>query len=318
MPNKPPVREESSASRLRLGEAIRPREVAGYVANLATESHHSFGPVIYTIVVAHLTECPPIRLAPEKPENRTVVRQPRPTHVPLYTAPSFYITGRQRLSPGAILLAIVAAGFALSAVLYALGHAGHVHFHSGAPGADRSATGIAGPGSAASQKDDDDPNQVDTIVLGGPDEAPVPAQPGDHVSTVHPTILIHLPRTGDAVGYIPNTPAGRLLYNWLAAFNQPNYTGLANALPPFGLGSATEAQMELRQQTGGFTLLSAKEVRPGILVFRLRDQTPSGTEALGTLRVRSNSNPAAIASFSLRGVPSPHKNTTTAVAALSH
>jgi hypothetical protein len=268
--------------------------------------------------VANLTEYPPIRLAPGKPENRTLVRQPRPTHVPLYTAPSFYITGRQPLSPAAILLAIVAAGLALCTVLYALGHTRHTRFRSGAPGADRSASGIAGPSSAAGQKDDDDPNQVDTIVLGGPDEAPMPAQPGDHVSTVHPTILIHLPRSGDQVGYIPNTPAGQLLYNWLAAFNQPSYPALANALPTFVLGSATEAQMELRRQTGGFTLLSAKEVRPGILVFRLRDQTPSGTEALGTLRVRSNSNPAAIASFSLRSIPSPRRTPTTAVAALSN
>jgi hypothetical protein len=63
--------------------------------------------------------------------------------------------------------------------------------------------------------------------------------------------------------------------------------------------------MELRAQTGGFSLLSAKEVQPGVLVFRLRDETPSPTEFLGTLQVRSNSNPATIASFSLRAVPSP-------------
>ena len=101
---------------------------------------------------------PPIRLAPGKPEDR------RPL-----TAPSFYITGRQPLSPRAILLAIVIAADALSLVLYV------------------------------------------------------------------------------------------------------------------ALASATAAQMELRRQTGGFSLLSAKEVQPGVLVFRLRDETPSATEALGTL-----------------------------------
>jgi hypothetical protein len=62
--------------------------------------------------------------------------------------------------------------------------------------------------------------------------------------------------------------------------------------------------MELRQQTGGFSLLSAKEVQPGVLVFRLRDETPSATEALGTIQVLPNSKPATIASFSLRAVPS--------------
>ena len=35
-----------------------------------------------------------------------------------------------------------------------------------------------------------------------------------------------------------------------------------------------------QQQTGGVNLLSAKEVQPGVLVFRIRDQTPEGVEAL--------------------------------------
>jgi hypothetical protein len=119
------------------------------------------------------------------------------------------------------------------------------------------------------------------------------------------------------VGFIPNSPAGHLLYNWLGAFNQASDPALANALPTFALASAVAAQMELRRQTGGFSLLSAKEVQPGILVFRLRDQAPSATEALGTLRVRPNSNPATIASFSLRAVPSPRQNPTAGTAPLS-
>lgn len=106
------------------------------------------------------------------------------------------------------------------------------------------------------------------------------------------------------MGFIPNSPAGHLLYNWLAAFNKADYPALADALPNVALASATAAQMELRWQTGGFLLLSAKEVLPGVLVFRLRDQTPSQTEVLGTLQVRPKSNPATIASFSLRAVPS--------------
>jgi hypothetical protein len=225
------------------------------------------------------------------------MQRPLPTDLPRLTGPSFYITGRQPLSPGAILLAIVAAVAALSLVLYALSHGS---------GAGRSA-----------HKDDDDPDQIDTIVLGDPADAPVPARPGDHVSPVHPTIIVRLPRWGDQVGLIPETPAGHLLYNWLAAFNQASYPALANALPNFALASATGAQMELREQTGGFSLLSAKEVQPGVLVFRLRDQTPSATEVLGTLQVRPNSNPASIASFSLRAVPSSRHDSTTGAAPLS-
>jgi hypothetical protein len=213
--------------------------------------------------------------------------------------PSFYLTGRQPLNPGAILLAIVAAAGALSLVLYALSHTGHPQFRSGT---DRSANA-----NSAADKEDDDPNQVDTIVLGDPGDAPMPARPGEHVSPVHPTIIVHLPRWGEQVGFIPNSPAGQLLYNWLAAFNQASYPALVNALPTITPAAATSAQMELRRQTGGFSLLSAKEVLPGVLVFRLHDQTPNATEVLGTLQVRPNSKPAEIASFSLREVAAPQQ-----------
>jgi hypothetical protein len=228
------------------------------------------------------------------------MEQPLATGVPALSAPRFYITGRQPLRPAAIVLAIVAAVAALSSVLYALGHNEHAHFPSGAEGSASAASATA---SDADHKDD--PSQIDTIVLGDPADAPVPARRGNHVSPVHATILVRLPRFGDQVGLIPDTVAGRLLYDWLAAFNQASYPALGNALPNVALASAAAAQIELRQQTGGFNLLSAKEVQPGVLVFRLRDQTPSAIEALGTLQVRSNSSPASIASFSLRAVASP-------------
>jgi hypothetical protein len=228
------------------------------------------------------------------------MQQTLPTGVPTPTAPRFYITVRQPLRPGAILLAIVAAVGALFLVLYAQNH-GHGHLASDNSGAARSS---AAPG-ADPADDKDDPSQIDTIVLGDPADAPVPARKGDHVSPVHPTILVRLPRFGDQVGLIPDSPAGRLLYGWLAAFNQASYPALGNALPNVALSSATAAQIELRQQTGGFNLLSAKEVQPGLLVFRLRDQTPQATEVLGTLQMLPDSNPASIASFSLRSVPRP-------------
>jgi hypothetical protein len=230
------------------------------------------------------------------------MQQRLPTGVPAPTAPRFYITGRQPLRPAAILLAIIAAAVALTVVLYALEHTGHVHLKADSSGRSSSAA-------AATPDDKDDPNQVDTIVLGDPADAPVPARKGDYVSPVHPFVIVHLPRFGDQVGLIPDSPAGRLLYAWLAAFNQASYPALANVLPNPALASATAAQIELRQQTGGFNLLSAKEVQPGVLVFRLRDQTPEATEFLGTLQMRPDSNPAAIASFSLRAVFSaPHQN----------
>ena len=232
-----------------------------------------------------------------------------PNEVPVIAAPRFYITGPQPLHPGAILLAIVIAAGVLSAVLYALGQTRRAYLKPDSGGAARSANATSG--AAPADDDKDDPDQIDTIVLGDPSDAPVPARRGDHVSPVHPTILVHLPRFGDQVGLIPDSPAGRLLYEWLAAFNQTTYPALVRALPVATPEAVVATELELRKQTGGFSLLSAKEVQPGVLVFRLRDQTPSAGEVLGTLQMLPNSNPAAIASFSLRVLPSTHKDVPT-------
>jgi len=47
------------------------------------------------------------------------------------------------------------------------------------------------------------------------------------------------------VGLIPATPAGHLLYEWLAAFNQASYPALGNALPTVALADAAAAQSRL-------------------------------------------------------------------------
>lgn len=200
----------------------------------------------------------------------------------LPAGPRFYVTPRRRLGAGSLLLASLIAFGVLLAVSHALSHA-------------------RVPGGSAGD-DDDDPSRVDTIYLGGPNEAPVAARPASRPITVHPFVVVHLPRSGDQFGQIPDVPAGRLLYAWLAAFNGPDPSALTRALPTSDADLAEAAQVELRRQTGGFTLLSAKEIQPGVLVFRLHDQTPSATEVLGTLQVSPGSSPARIASFSLRAV----------------
>ena len=231
------------------------------------------------------------------------MQQPPPTPTRIHTSPSFYLTSPQPLRPGVILLAFAAALAALCSFAYAINHARHARLLP-----DGSGNASSARGSAAGDDKDDDPNQIDTIVLGDPADAPVPAHHGNHVSPVHPTILIVLPREGAQTGLIPDSPAGHLLYNWLAAFNHASSSELADALPSAAPTLATAAQLALRRQTGGFNLLSAKEVQTGILVFRLRDQTPAAGEVLGTLQVRPDSSPAAIASFSLRAVDPPHQD----------
>lgn len=226
-----------------------------------------------------------------------VVTESRPQSVP-----SFSVMARQPMRPSAVLLAVMIAGGALSMVAMGLGHGSAKHFRSDEGGSAARTGGGFSSSSSHADDDDDDPSQVDTIVLGDAGDAPVPAKKGQRISNVHATVIVHLPRFGEQSGLIPDSPAGHLLYRWLAAFNQNSYSDLEDALPNDAVAATAAAQMELRAQTGGFNLLSAKEVQPGLIVFRLRDQTPEAREVLGTLYMRPKSNPAAVASFSLRAV----------------
>lgn len=222
-------------------------------------------------------------------------------------APRFYVTPRQRLGVGPLVVAVVLACVCLAAVSYALRRSHRAG--AWADGGGGPQAGGHGFGAGSADDDDDDPSRMDTIYLGGPNEAPVANRPGGHASTVHPFRVIHLPSTGEQVGQIPDTPAGQALYRWLADFNSKDVSGAARALPVPESGSAEDAEVALREQTGGFTLVSAKEVEAGLLVFRLHDQSAAATEVLGTLRVRPGSNAASIASFSLRAVaPAPTKH----------
>ncbi|AFL86459.1 hypothetical protein Terro_0108 [Terriglobus roseus DSM 18391] len=235
------------------------------------------------------------------------------TGAPARRAPSFQIIERKPPRPAAILLAFVMAASVASAVAYGLNHSKAARLADGRSSAARDPN--EKPGDTPHEDDkDDDPSQVDTIVLGDAADAPVPARRKDHISPVHATILVHLPRFGPQAGLIPDTPSGRLLYSWLAAFNQGSDTALEQAVPNVAPVYSAAAQMVLRAQTGGFNLLSAKEVQPGVLVFRLRDQTPAGNEVLGTLQMRAKSDPPAIASLSLRAVPSTKPNAVAATA----
>lgn len=219
-----------------------------------------------------------------------------------YSAPRFYVSERQPLRRGSVVFAVLLAAAVLYAVSYSLRHNGQVR-----AGADQDEPTRASAEAATSKPpaddEDDDPNQIDTIVLADPADAPVPARKDNHVSPVHPTILVKLPRSGSQAGMIPDSPAGHLLYNWLAAFNQASGPGLVQALPTLASDDVVAAQLEVRKQSGGFGLLSAKEIQPGLIVFRMHSQIPPTYEVLGTLQMRKDSNPAEVASFSLRSVP---------------
>ncbi len=224
--------------------------------------------------------------------------------------PRFYVTPTQRFNPVPVFLAFVIALGCLFAVLYALNHSGHAH--PSASEARGSQPGKEGSADNSAEDEEDDPSRVDTFYLGDPSEAPVATRPPGRANAVHPFVVVHLPSSGSQVGQIPDTTAGRLLFDWLAAFNGKDRSAFGRALPTPEVGLTEAAQVELRRQTGGFTLVSASEVQPGVLVFRLHDQTTSANEILGTLQVSPDSNPASIASFSLGAFPhtqTPHSQT---------
>jgi hypothetical protein len=234
------------------------------------------------------------------------MEQPLPTRVPPRAAPSFYIAGHSRPHPTAVLFAIlIAVGGA-----WLIGQGLRNSRRARQAREDAFASRSASSGAPDKDNDKDDPNQVDVIVLGDAADAPVPARKGDRSgpTDVHPTIMIRLPRYGNESGLIPDTPTGHLLYQWLAAFNQGSLLALEHVLPNDAAFSTAAAQMALRVQTGGFYLMSAKEAAPGVIVFRLHDQTPDFNEVLGTLQMRPDSKPPTIASFSLRAIPTTHKS----------
>jgi hypothetical protein len=234
------------------------------------------------------------------------MEQPLPNRVPPRAAPSFYIAPHSRPRPAAVLFALlIAVGGA-----WLIGHGLRNSRRARQAREDAFASRSGSSGAPDKDNEKDDPNQVDVIVLGDAADAPVPARKGDRSgpTDVHPTIMIRLPRYGNESGLIPDTPTGHLLYQWLAAFNQGSLLALEHVLPNDAEFSTAAAQMALRVQTGGFYLMSAREAAPGVIVFRLHDQTPDFNEVLGTLQMRPGSNPAVIASFSLRAIPTTHKN----------
>ncbi len=229
------------------------------------------------------------------------MQQPLTPEPVRFAAPSFHLTEQKFLDPKSILLATAAASALLCLMSNSLGNTKQMHLHS-----QDSSTGQGptNPTNTGRDSSNDDPSQIDTVYLGDPADAPIPARSRGYVATVHPFIVVHLPRFGNQLGLIPDTPAGHLLFEWLVAFNNADGPTLRIILPMEPLSSAALEQIELRKKTSGLDVISAVEVRPGILVFRLQDHTPSQREILGTLQVGSDTVPRAIATFSLRAVPS--------------
>lgn len=210
--------------------------------------------------------------------------------------PSFKGIGREPIRPVAVVLALVVFVAGAAGIGYGLKHSRKHRF-----AADMRAM-RGGSSQDDDGDDDDDPSQVDVVYVGDAGDAPEPRRTGKAAyRRVHPTIMVRLPRFGPAQGLIPDDAAGHALYRWLAAFIQSDAAALEQAVPNKAAGATVDALLALRFKTGGLRLLSATEIAPGVMVFRLEDQTPDAGELLGTLVVRPGST--ELQSFALREVP---------------
>ena len=85
---------------------------------------------------------------------------------------------------------------------------------------------------------------------------------------------------------IPDTPAGHALGGWLEAFNSGDRARVESFRKTHIPWLSSEEQMELRERTGGYDLLSVGKSDKLWIVFRTRERV-SSSEIVGTLIVRS-------------------------------
>ena len=99
----------------------------------------------------------------------------------------------------------------------------------------------------------------------------------------------------------PDTPAGRTLKAWFEAFNSGDRASMEAYIKKFDPARPLDNQMNFRNQTGGFDLLSIDKSERTHVEFRVKEKAGS-TTAIGKLDVK-DSEPAEVVSFGIRAVP---------------
>ena len=99
----------------------------------------------------------------------------------------------------------------------------------------------------------------------------------------------------------PDTPAGRTLKAWFEAFNSGDQAQIAAYLQKFDPSRPLDMQVNFRNQTGGFDLLSIDKSERTNITFRVKEKA-SPTVAIGRIEVKDADPAGVIASFGLRAV----------------
>ena len=104
---------------------------------------------------------------------------------------------------------------------------------------------------------------------------------------------------------IPDTPAGRALQAWLDAFNSGDRGRIQAYLAKYEPARPVEGEVNFRNQTGGFELLSIDTNDRLHIEFRVKEKN-GPTTAVGKITVKDvakDTDPAQVVSRSVRAIP---------------
>jgi len=99
----------------------------------------------------------------------------------------------------------------------------------------------------------------------------------------------------------PDTPAGRTLKAWFEAFNSGDRGRMEAYIQKFDPTRPVDNQMNFRNQTGGFDLVSIEKSERTHIEFRVKEKA-GPTTAIGRLDVK-DADPAEVISFGVRAIP---------------
>jgi hypothetical protein len=112
-------------------------------------------------------------------------------------------------------------------------------------------------------------------------------------------------RTADSPGgaqtAIPDTPAGRTLSAWFAAFNSGDRALMDAYYKKYDPSKSVDEEKRFRDMTGGFDLLKILKSEPLHLEFFVKERR-GDTQAIGKIDV-TDGEPALVADFGLRAIP---------------
>ncbi len=115
--------------------------------------------------------------------------------------------------------------------------------------------------------------------------------------------LVHqpAPNTQAAQTTIPDTPAGRTLKAWFAAFNSGDRELMDAYYKKYDPSKTVDDEKRFRDMTGGFDLLKILKSEPLHVEFLVKEKR-SDTQAIGKIDVKDG-EPALVTDFGLRAIP---------------